>query len=144
MKNRDILCDMMSRYQKQSSEGTIGERIESVLGDYVPTLSEEQKSEERQLQYRAFLLDLDKAMAENARKVNAADSYGGLPAMLAGSIAGARIGRVAGFPGMLLGTLVGGFAAPLGLTKAAEAYIGRSLAKIVDNYSAALDRMDTD
>ena len=144
MKNRNILTDLMGRYEKQGIEGTVGERIDSVLEDYLPTLSGEQGSEERTHQYRAFLLDVDREMAENARKVNKADTYGGLPAMVAGSIAGARVGRVAGLPGVLIGSVVGGFAGQSGLTKVAKVVTGRSLNKIVDSYTAALDMMDVE
>jgi len=132
----------MERYERLGRQGTVEERIESVMDDYLPTLAGIQKGEDREHQYRAFLTDVDRELVANAGKVNRFDDATWLPVGLAGSFAGARIGARFGLVGAIAGACAGGAASQFGAKKAAEAYTGRSLDKVLDSYTASLDRID--
>lgn len=139
MDNKTILNGLWERYCRQ--KGSIDERIDSVMEEFLPTLPKKNQGEKRAGQYRSYLREAEQVYINEGEMAEAKGLAVGIPLSLPAGVAGARVGRVFGPVGMIAGAFLGGFGVGAGVIKYIEKTKSKHLEKVTNDYVNILDAM---
>lgn len=141
-RNGEILENLFTRYttERKLSMGGVHTATNNVVESVIPTLSEEEASEQRVAIYKNFLRDAEVAWGEGVPASIDDVGAGTLVGMLAGAVGGAALAKNP--VGLIVGGIVGGVLGAAGVMGVSDYENASPVMRTIRQYEKTLNSLD--